>query len=60
MKAKLREALLGMAGSRVGQVVLEDFGAERFIPTTTEDYAPVFEIAERAGIDLKAYRYVNE
>jgi phosphonate transport system substrate-binding protein len=59
-KAALRDVLLGMAADPIGQKVLEAFGAIRFIPTTKKDFRPVFAIAERAGIDLKRYQYVNE
>jgi phosphonate transport system substrate-binding protein len=59
-KSQLRDTLLGMATDKEGQKALRAFGALRFIPTTTEDYRPVFEIAERAGIDLKHYQYVND
>jgi phosphonate transport system substrate-binding protein len=60
VKEKLRGALLGMAENPAGRRALEEFGAIAFIPNTKEDYTPVFEIAEAAGIDLKEYRYVNE
>lgn len=59
-KQKLRDVLLGMAEDPSGRRALEEFGAIRFISTTLEDYRPVFEIAERAGIDLKRYDYLNE
>jgi phosphonate transport system substrate-binding protein len=60
LKGKLRDVLLGMDSNPAGQRALEAFGAIRFIATTKDDYRPVFEIAERAGIDLKNYQYVNE
>jgi phosphonate transport system substrate-binding protein len=56
----LLDALVEMTESTAGRAALREFGAIRFIPTTKEDYAPVFEVAERADIDLKAYEYVNE
>jgi phosphonate transport system substrate-binding protein len=60
VQAKLRETLIGMEADPAGQRALERFGAIRFISTTKEDYSPVFELAKRAGIDLKHYDYVNE
>jgi phosphonate transport system substrate-binding protein len=60
VKEKLRGALLGMVDDPAGRRALEEFGAIAFIPNTKEDYTPVFELAEAAGIDLKEYRYVNE
>jgi phosphonate transport system substrate-binding protein len=60
IRQKLRDVLLGMAEDPSGRRALEEFGAIRFISTTREDYQPVFDIAERAGIDLQRYEYVNE
>jgi phosphonate transport system substrate-binding protein len=59
-KTALRDAFLGMDADSAGRNALGEFGAIRFIRTTTEDYAPVFEVARRAGIDLKTYQYLNE
>jgi phosphonate transport system substrate-binding protein len=52
---KLREALLTMDTDPAGREVLTEFGASRFIETTKDDYAPVFDLARRAGIELKDY-----
>jgi phosphonate transport system substrate-binding protein len=60
IKQKLVEALLNMAQDPDGRKALERFGAVRFLRTTKEDYVPVFDVAERAGIDLRDYEYVNE
>jgi phosphonate transport system substrate-binding protein len=60
IKRELVDALLGMNDTPAGGKVLKEFGATRFISTTTEDYLPLFEIAEKAGINLKEYEYVNE
>ncbi len=60
VRSALATALLGMNESNAGQAALRRFGAIRFIETGTKDYAPVFRIAERAGIDLKTYQYVND
>jgi hypothetical protein len=43
-----------------GQVVLKQFGALRFIETSAKDYEPVHELAQKAGIDLKNYKWRNE
>lgn len=56
----LRRALLDLHGDRDGANVLAQFGATRFIETSTADYAPVLELAREAGIDLKRYQYRNE
>jgi phosphonate transport system substrate-binding protein len=60
VKQKLADAFIDMDKDASGQRALQEFGAIRFIPTTKEDYAPVFDVAERAGIDLKEYEYMNE
>jgi ABC-type phosphate/phosphonate transport system substrate-binding protein len=60
IKQKLVEALLNMAQDPDGRKALERFGAVRFLRTTKEDYVPVFDVAKRAGIDLRDYEYVNE
>jgi len=60
LKAKLKEALLTMDQDEEGKEVLALFGAARFIPTTEEDYRPVFEFAARIGLDLETYDYMNE
>jgi phosphonate transport system substrate-binding protein len=60
VRGSLRDALLTMEGDELGRTALREFGAIRFISTTKNDYASVFEIAEAAGIDLREYEYVNE
>ena len=60
IRSLLKKAFLGMAQDPEGIRVLKDFGAARFIETTNEDYRPVFEYAESAGIDLATYDWMNE
>lgn len=60
LKKKLKEALLGIHNDPEGQAVLKQFGAIKFIETTTADYDPVHELAVKAGIDLKKYKWKNE
>ncbi len=60
VKAKLLEALLRMDRDEEGKEVLREFGAARFIPTTKEDYAPVFRFASEIGLDLSTYDYIND
>lgn len=57
---RIRKVLLEMDRDPEGAMVLREFGARRFIVTTNEDYAPVFRFAEKAGIDLKNYEYMND
>jgi len=60
VKAELKQALLDMHVDPEGKKVLEKFGVKRFIETGKNDYSSVFDITERAGIDLKNYEYVNK
>lgn len=59
VKNKLQDALLNMDKNPEGREALELYGATRFIATSKDDYAPVFNLAEKAGIDMKKYRYIN-
>ena len=59
-KRKLRDTLLMMDRDEEGKEILKEFGAARFIATTTEDYAVVYAFAEEIGLDLETYDYVND
>jgi len=56
----LRVALLNLDKTSEGKAVLAKLNFIKFIPTTVNDYKPVFEMALKAGIDLKKYNYKNE
>jgi phosphonate transport system substrate-binding protein len=60
LQETLRRALLELDRDPEGTRVLAQFGALRFIETTAADYQPVFELAAKAGIDLKRYQYRNQ
>lgn len=60
LATKLKTALLEMDKDPDGLATLKEFGAVRFIPTSREDYKPVFEMASKAGVNLKEYDYVNK
>ncbi|MEK7788614.1 MAG: phosphate/phosphite/phosphonate ABC transporter substrate-binding protein [Planctomycetota bacterium] len=60
LKQKLKEALLGLHKDPEGANVLKQFGALKFIETSARDYQPVFEVATKAGIDIKTYDYRNK
>jgi phosphonate transport system substrate-binding protein len=60
LREALRRALLDLETDPGGPQVLAQFGALRFIETTAGDYAPVVDMAKKAGIDLKRYQYRNE
>jgi phosphonate transport system substrate-binding protein len=57
---QLKEVLLGMHDDPKGKDILDRFGAAKFIETSRADYGPVFDLTEKAGIDLETYRYYNE
>jgi phosphonate transport system substrate-binding protein len=59
-RERLRSALLSMDKDPEGTAVLRRFEALRFLPLSKADYAPVYDLARRAGIDLKNYTYVNQ
>lgn len=60
LKKKLKESLINLHKDPEGKAVLEKFGGIKFIETTVADYQPVFDLARKAGIDIKAYDYRNE
>lgn len=60
LKRALRSGLLAMAQDAAGRRALAQFGARRFIATAGQDYAPVIEYAERIGLDLATYDYLND
>jgi phosphonate transport system substrate-binding protein len=60
LKEKLKEKLLNLDKIPEGKAVLDKFRAIKFIETTINDYKPVFDMADKAGIDLKKYIYRNE
>jgi phosphonate transport system substrate-binding protein len=57
IKSRIRDILLGMDKDPKGREVLKKFEALRFIPAAKGDYRPFFEMAKKANIDLKSYRY---
>lgn len=48
----LQEELLNMHQSVAGRTLLEEFGVQRFLPTTRDDFQPIRHTAEQLGIDL--------
>jgi phosphonate transport system substrate-binding protein len=60
IKEKLKQTLLDMDDDPEGEKVLKDFNVIRFIETTREDYQAVISTAQKAGIDLEKYEYVNQ
>ncbi len=60
LREELKQVLLDMNNNSDGREILSRFGADKFIETTESDYASVFDIADRAGLDLRKYRYENK
>ncbi len=60
LRNKLKSVLLGLHNDPDGKVVLQRFGALKFIETSARDYQPVLDLAKRAGIDVTTYDYKNE
>lgn len=60
LKNKLKSILLGLHGDPAGKAVLQQFGALKFIETTAGDYQPVFEMAQKIGINIATYNYSNK
>jgi len=60
VKHKLKQVLLSMHTDPDGIEVLRNFGAEKFIETTTDDYASVYQYAQEIGLNLETYDYLND
>jgi phosphonate transport system substrate-binding protein len=60
LRDSLRRALLDLAADPDGPRVLEQFGALRFVEAARSDYAPVADLARKAGIDVGRYQERDE
>jgi phosphonate transport system substrate-binding protein len=60
LKNKLKTILLGLDSDPDGKLVLQQFGAIKFIETTAKDYQPVLDMAKKAKIDIMKYDYSNK
>jgi phosphonate transport system substrate-binding protein len=54
---QIREALLGMDKDAEGLEVLKRLEAQKFIEANKSDFRSFFEIAQKAGINVKTYKY---
>jgi len=59
LKMKLKNILLQMDKDKEGRLILQEFGARKFIETTEKDYEPVFIYANDIRLDLHRYDYKN-
>lgn len=55
LETSLRQALLDLDKTEEGRAILEQFGADRFVKTTDEDYRELYESIRELGIDLSRY-----
>lgn len=60
IRAKMKEAFLNMHKEPEGKIVLEKFGADRFIETVDNDYLGVYQYANEIRLDLVTYDYIND
>lgn len=57
IKTRIKQALLNMDRDPGGNEILKKFGALKFIDANKKDFQPFFELAKKAGINIKNYRY---
>jgi phosphonate transport system substrate-binding protein len=57
IKTKIRALLLNLDKDAEGQTVLKKMGLLRFDPATAGEFRVFHDVASRAGINLKTYRY---
>ncbi len=57
LKEKLKEILLSLPETAEGREVLRQFGADRFVETTHNDYSGLYQMIGDLGTDLKSYPY---
>ncbi len=57
VREKLKKSLLAMHSTPDGAAALAKLGAVRFIPTSDEDFKPLYDLVRHMKIDLKSYPY---
>ncbi len=57
IKLRIKTLLLSLHESPEGQETLKNFGAIKFIGTSNDDYAVVYNMVKQLGIDLQEYSY---
>lgn len=55
-KNKITDILLNMNNEPEGKEILKKFGILKFIRADAKDFTPVFNLANRAGVNIKGYR----
>lgn len=56
IKNRIADALLNMNRDPAGKEVLKKFGALKFIKTIVKDLSPIFNLANRARVDIRKYK----
>ncbi len=59
IKNNLKETLLNLHNEPAGRNVLKNFGTARFIETTDNDYAGVYDYVKKIDLNLAVYDYIN-
>jgi phosphonate transport system substrate-binding protein len=57
IKLRIKILLLSLHETPEGQEVLKKFGAIKFVATSNDDYAVVYNMVKQLGIDLQEYSY---
>jgi phosphonate transport system substrate-binding protein len=57
IRSQIKAALLGMDRDPEGVEVLKKLEAKKFTEAKKEDFEPFYDVARKAGISLKTYRY---
>jgi phosphonate transport system substrate-binding protein len=60
LQEKLKQALLNLGQDPADQAILAQVEALRFIETAVDDYQPVFDLVQEAGIDINKFNYRNK
>ena len=60
LKERLKRILLTLDETPEGLGIIKEFGARRFIETNNDDYRPVYRYAQKIGLNLATYDYMNE
>jgi phosphonate transport system substrate-binding protein len=60
VRHKLREIILSMHMSPEGLTVLRNFGAQRFVEASDEDYTNMYEYLREIGIKIESYDYIGQ
>jgi phosphonate transport system substrate-binding protein len=60
IKLRIKTLLLSLHESPEGRKILDNFGALRFVETNNDDYALLYNMVKKLGIDLNTYSHKNK